>query len=273
MKILYISDLDGTLLNKDVELSENTKAGINKIVASGDYFTAATARSYATVKSILSGVKVNAPIVLMNGVCIYNTEKEAYEKVCLINRDCKEKLIRAIKGEQVSIFVYVLEGNELSTYYENVHTKEGEEFIKEREIKYNKVFTQVKSFVDIIDKNWIYMSVADTQENLQGIFDRIEKESDLHIEYYHDIYNLEHMYLEVCSCEASKFSAVTYLREKYGYDKIIGFGDNLNDIPLSKACDEFYAVANAKDEVKKVANAILDSNNDDGVIKYILNKK
>jgi len=71
--------------------------------------------------------------------------------------------------------------------------------------------------------------------------------------------------MEVSSAKASKYNAVMFLRRKYGFDKIVGFGDNLNDLPLFRACDETYAVENARDEVKSAATGIIPSNTENGV--------
>lgn len=62
-----------------------------------------------------------------------------------------------------------------------------------------------------------------------------------------------------------------WLREYIDVDKVIGFGDNLNDIPFFEACDESYAVANAREEVKQKATGIIGTNIEDGVIKQLNN--
>jgi len=50
---------------------------------------------------------------------------------------------------------------------------------------------------------------------------------------------------------------------------VVGFGDNLNDLPMFDACDECYAVANAKSEVKEKSTAIIGGNDGDGVVKWM----
>jgi hypothetical protein len=49
----------------------------------------------------------------------------------------------------------------------------------------------------------------------------------------------------------------------------VGFGDNLNDLPLFEACDIKVAVENAKPEVKAASDFICGSNEDDGVVKWM----
>ena len=72
MKVLYISDLDGTLLNREAELSEYTARHLNALIENGVHVSVATARTAATCERILKDVHFNTPIILMNGVLIYD---------------------------------------------------------------------------------------------------------------------------------------------------------------------------------------------------------
>lgn len=49
------------------------------------------------------------------------------------------------------------------------------------------------------------------------------------------------------------------------------FGNGKNDIDMFQVADESYAVENACDELKKYATGIIDSNDNDGVAKWIEN--
>ena len=75
MKTLYISDLDGTLLNNNAEITDNSKKLLNEFLSSGNYFSVATARTAATVVDMFKGTGLCTPIALMNGVCVYDTHK------------------------------------------------------------------------------------------------------------------------------------------------------------------------------------------------------
>ena len=65
-EILYISDLDGTLLNTKAEVMPETVRLINEAVAAGAKFSFATARTAVTAVPITSGLNINVPVVLMN---------------------------------------------------------------------------------------------------------------------------------------------------------------------------------------------------------------
>lgn len=269
MKTLYISDLDGTLLNEYAEISDYTAKSLNSLIEKGMYFSVATARTNATVVKMLKNVNMNVPVVLMNGVATYSLSDETYVNVESISRKGKRALFDTIKEHIHSGFVYCIENNVLSTFYENTDSPNAVEFIREREKKYNKKFTKVRSFDECMDKNVVYYSIDDKKEKLEAAYEALCRCEDLRIEFYRDIYNTEHWYLEVCSAAASKKNAVESLKKNCNFDRVISFGDNLNDLPMFEISDEAYAVENAKDEVKRKATAVIGRNTDDAVAKFL----
>ena len=69
---------------------------------------------------------------------------------------------------------------------------------------------------------------------------------------------------------ASKSHAILQLKELLHCDKVVVFGDGINDIPMFKIADECYAMANAIDDLKQIATAVIDSNENDGVAKWLV---
>ncbi|MDD4496220.1 MAG: HAD-IIB family hydrolase, partial [Eubacteriales bacterium] len=269
MKTLYISDLDGTLLNQNAELSEYTAAALNRLIETGVHFSVATARTAATSVLMLENVAINVPIVLMNGVLIYDMQEKRYIKRELLSKEKTAKILTAMKITGQIGLMYALDGDELVTYYERIYSDALQDFIDERVQKYNKKFVQIHDFADA-DTDVIYFCYMDICENINRLYAALESISGLRIEKYQDIYSGGDLwYMEVFSDTASKYNAVQFLREQYGFDKIIGFGDNLNDLPLFAACDECYAVANAKPEVKEKATAVIGANTEDGAVKWM----
>jgi Cof subfamily protein (haloacid dehalogenase superfamily) len=267
MKTLYISDLDGTLLNSHAELSEQTINTLNRAYESGVHFTIATARTAATSVHMLQRVKINTPAILMNGVLIYDFVEKKYIKKELLDKDTIKKVLDVMTAEGQTGLMYTLENEELNTYYERLDNTALKSFIDERIQKYNKQFTK-KEF-RIVDSQVIYFCFLSDSDSIHRLHDSMSAIDGLRIEMYKDIYSDDLWYLEVFSETASKHNAVQYLRKHYGFDKIVGFGDNLNDIPLFAACDECYAVANAKPEVKEIATGIIGSNDGDGVARWL----
>lgn len=267
--ILYISDLDGTLLDINASVSGQTAEMLNEFIIHGGNFSYATARTAATALVITKEIKINVPVVLMNGVCIFDTITNEYVKIESIEHNALYQMLIILKKFRLSGFLFSIQDSILQTYYENTDSENARRFVEERQKKFGKVFTKVSDFLNCLDKNIIYYSVTDRYDVLEKVYSSLLSVEGIHIDFYRDVYDENYWYLEVCSYKASKYNAIRYIREKYRFDKVIGFGDNLNDIPMFKACDEAYAVENAKDEVKKHADGIIPSNTANGVARKI----
>ena len=63
---------------------------------------------------------------------------------------------------------------------------------------------------------------------------------------------------------------VKWLKEIISCDKVICFGDAINDISMFAIADEAYAVADANLQLKQISTGIIGSNNDDGVALWLL---
>lgn len=268
MKTLYISDLDGTLFNNNAELSDFTIKTINSFTEKGGLFSAASARTFFTAMQILKPLKPSIPLVLMNGVMVYDLLKEEALNVYYFSDEAVKALNNALEKHNMTGFLYTFENNEQYTYYTEIFSDHAREFIELRIDRYNKEFKQVKSFRGI--ENVIYFSVAAEREKIEPLYKELKDCSELSAEFYRDVYNEGFWYLEFSSKEASKKNAVLWLKEKYNIDKIVSFGDNYNDLSMFEISDECYAVSNAKEDVKKAATAVIDSNINDGVVKWIL---
>lgn len=268
-KTLYISDLDGTLLNGSAELSEYTTAALNALIAKGLHFTVATARTAASALTILDGVEWNIPLVLMNGVLIYDTKQKLYIQTHALAAETAMSVITLFKSLGVTGLMYQLSDSEQKTYYETLEHKPLRDFVEERISRYNKKFLQTNSFSDIPPEQIIYFTLLDTLENIQRVHNELSSLTCISYIMYKDNYSPDLWYLEIHSDKASKQSGTNYLREAYDFDRVIGFGDNLNDLPMFEACDVRVAVDNAKPEVKAAAGYICGSNNTDGVARWL----
>jgi hydroxymethylpyrimidine pyrophosphatase-like HAD family hydrolase len=84
---------------------------------------------------------------------------------------------------------------------------------------------------------------------------------------YLNIYNGLYC-LEIFDVQANKSNALLRLKRLLGVDKVIAFGDNHNDTEMMRIADHCYAPDNAVDDVKAMANEILDSCDNDGVARF-----
>ena len=81
----------------------------------------------------------------------------------------------------------------------------------------------------------------------------------------------EEYWCEIMPKKATKGKAILILKNLLNCDKIISFGDAINDIPMFQISDECFAVENAVDELKKYSNGIIRSNDNNGVAYWLEN--
>ena len=110
--------------------------------------------------------------------------------------------------------------------------------------------------------------VFDEYEKIKSIAEEISKIDGINVNYYRDVYE-DCYFLEAYSSEASKANGIKYLSKYINYDKVVCFGDNVNDIPMFELADESYATSNAADEIKKIATDVIGSCEEDGVAEFL----
>jgi Cof subfamily protein (haloacid dehalogenase superfamily) len=271
MKTLFISDLDGTLFGDDAELSEYTVDTLNKLIDDGLHFTVATARSpWSIVK--LKRLKLKLPAVLMNGVCVFDIENSKFLHVEAIDNSLFCRLLPIIHEYDLSGFLYMIKDNILEVFYENIHTPNAKAFMQERQTLFGKRFTRAYPYTEYGFSGMmpVYYSVCDRSEVLEPFYNRVKEFEGLRVEFYRDNYNPGLFFMEILAKKASKAYSVDYLKKAYGFDRVVVFGDNLNDLPMFSGADYSLAVANAHESAKNAADEIIKSNAENGVAEWLL---
>ncbi len=266
-KTLYISDLDGTLLSPEPAITGGTADIINALAAKGMNFTFATARSIYSAVPITSALDINVPCILMNGVSIYDIRAGRYIKNEFIEPAASEEVLTAFENHGVECFMYRIDKEILTCYYAELTTKVMRSFAEVRKHQYKKPFVQCR-LEDHADEYAVYFTSTGPYEALYPVMQEVEKIPGVDHAFYLDVYN-NSWYLEVFSHRASKSNGLRFLRDAYGYDEIVAFGDNLNDLPMFEEADISVAVGNAREEVKAAADIVIGSNSEDGVAEWL----
>lgn len=264
--ILYISDLDGTLLTNSARISPTSKDLINKAMDNKIKFTIATARTPATVVNILEGININMPVITMNGSTIYDMKANKYLYYSTIDNNLLSPLQALIKEENIDPFIYCMKDNHLFVYHNKLTHPYQISFYKERNSTSYKTFLE-KPLPD--NSEVLYFTIMDYENKVASLYERIKDIEGLSITKYKDTYNKDIMNLEIYHSSSSKANAIKYLKNYFHFDKLVTFGDNLNDIPMFQVSDECYAVENAVDELKQIATNIIGANTEDSVAHFI----
>lgn len=266
MKTLYLSDLDGTLLNSEQRVSEKSCEILNRLIDKGLLFSYATARSAVTSVKATKGLSAKIPIIVYNGV--FTIDSGTGERILsnMFSRDEALWIYDVLLKHGIDPIVYsVINGVEKFSYIAERCTFGMREFLDTRK---NDVRERIATTEEEMREGEIfYFTCIDDVEKLSPACEILEKK--FRCIFDKDIYS-GNQWLEVLPKSATKANAALELKKHFGCDRLVVFGDGMNDIQMFEAADECYAVANASSQLKAVADGVIGSNNKDSVARFIL---
>lgn len=264
MKTLYVSDLDGTLLRSEQRTSDYTNLVINDFVSCGGLFSYATARSNFTASKVTEGMSASFPLIVYNGVFILDNQSgEIIEKTIFDKEEAVKVLEELDKGGVHPIVYALIDGKERFSYIPSQINAATAEFVESRNDIRKRT---VDSMEELKQGELFYITCIDEPEKLEPFYNAYKDR--FHCFYHCDIYSGE-QWLEIIPKDASKANAIKKLAQILECEKIVVFGDAVNDMDMFAIADEAYAVGNAAPELKKRATAVLGTNDEDSVAKWL----
>ena len=270
-RTLYVSDLDGTLLNSDSVISEESSHIINHLINRRDaQFTVATARTPATVVPLLGNLDVRLPYIVMAGAAMWDNVKSDYRFTNPIPQPTVESVCAVCERSGIHPFVYRRHGNVLRVHHYGELSASEAEFVAERRNSPFKEFILDDHDYTTSDDEALLIFSMHGFDHLERIYAQIRREVACSPICYHDIFGPETGIMEIYSCGTSKANAIKRLAAEIGAERIVVFGDNLNDIPMMQIADYSVATANAVDAVREFADEVTGTNDADSVARWIL---
>lgn len=259
---LVAMDMDGTLLRDDKSISDRTKKTIQEAKDKGAIVVLATGRPIEGVTKYLKELNMHTDsdyVLSYNGALVQKTKnKEVISKVSL-------------KGEDYHYLKNI--SDELGV---NIHAfceKKG--LITPKNSKYTEVEAEINNIdINVLDINEtknddviIKIMMIDEPEILGAAIEKLPKE----IYEKYTVVRSTPYFLEFLNKNANKGVGVELLAKYLGIkqDEIITLGDADNDLHMIEYAGLGIAMGNAFDSVKKIANYITDTNENDGVAKAI----
>ncbi len=268
MKTLYISDLDGTLLNKEGCISDYTIETINKLIDQGMNFTYATARSLVSATPITKNLNLNLPLIIYNGTFIIDGKSGKFIHKNIFNYLQVEFVKNIMKKNKINPMVYALvDGKERVTIINEKLNDGMKEYLTKR--KDDPRINLTNDLHSLYQGEVYYFTVIGSYQELNSVYDMLKDNVNYNVTFQQEIYRDEY-WLEIMPKTASKANAILKLKEILKCDEIVCFGDAINDLEMFKVSNQSYAMENAVDQLKKHATAIIDSNENDGVANWLI---
>lgn len=260
---LFVTDMDGTLLDNDGKVSPESARIISELTRKGAMITVATARTPATVEVLLADTDIDIPAIVMTGAAMWDRKSKSYVNVKYHDEAALPSLIGEFHLAGVNPFIYVLGSDDgMLRVYHN-----GEMTAKERKFYDDRSDLGLKRF--ILDSpegekcpipGTVLVFALGDADVIEGIAKRLNEDCRFSVSCYRDNFNKNMAYIEVFGKDVSKSAAVLELKDMLHADSLTVYGDNLNDISMLGVADDAVAVANAVPEVLARADRQIEPN-------------
>ena len=268
---LYITDLDHTFLRSDHSISNFSKKIWNE-KAQNHILSVATARSYQKTRDFLDTLRLDAPLILLDGTMVVTADKKIID-LKTMSKELGDAVIEEGLKFGIDPFIIGLKDMELNEAFLYPRTlNEHQKFVlkgykNDPRMQFNPSNKSMKMNLKIVyfgEKAVLEPLSISLKKNFQNSI-----EVKLSPENYSNGY-----FLTILHPHGDKAHALEKVLEYVERDAkdLTVFGDSLNDIAMFKLANTAVAVSNALDEVKAVADIILPhSNDEDAVAKYLEN--
>lgn len=254
---LIVSDMDGTLLNANEEVSPLFLKQFERLKALNIHFVAASGRQYNSIAQKLQSIKDQITIVGENGGVIKKENKTLF----LQTFDSK-KVVELIPHLRKIKNTFIILCGENKAFIESRNPN----FIGMFKEYYNaheivKDLTSIPTHQPIIK-----IALYHSESSEQFIYPSIKQFKD---EYLLKISGKN--WLDISNLNSNKGTAIKFLQEKMNIspNQTMVFGDYLNDIEMLEVAKFSFAMKNAHEEVKRTARFMTESNSNLGVEKII----
>ncbi len=271
MKKLYVTDLDGTLLNENSIVSSESENILSPLIKEGLNFTVASARTPATAVNLLRPLGLKLPVVLMDGAMVFDIEKNITIHTNSIPQSAVEEICDMLEIVGQSALAYTIDNGKLCVYYKSFDSDIEREFAKSREGTPYKEFFKIDDYFDALENKDVIMflfCMIDLRK-IYTYYELLSATPGLFCRLYPCEHANEGYMLEVTKEGTGKGNALKDLKKKLNIEKIVAFGDNFNDMCMFEMADEAYAVKNAVSELKRIATGVIGENTKDSVAEFI----
>lgn len=254
---LVVSDMDGTLLRSNHELSSEFKTIHQQLTQKGIAFVPASGRQYYSITSYFENEQSEMAIIAENGTYVTYKGKEVFVDELPLNL-VQEIIIetRKIKGANLVLAgkhaAYVESKDEnFLTYFQNYYAKN----------------VQVDDLLQIEDEQFIKIAIHHAEGSEKNLYPALSKFDNSQLK----VVISGEVWLDIMNIDTNKGKALQELQTQLGISKeeTMVFGDYMNDIEMLKLAKYSFAMENAHPNVKKVANYEAPSNDNDGVIQVL----
>lgn len=266
---LVAIDFDGTLLTPESRISEDTLQALCQVHEHGAVLMFCTGRTLHKAEEVTQGIPFEFLLALHNGAVIVRVPQKEVLVQHSLSSEQAEIALSFLQNHEFHPTVYTLAGEEYRLYYEPFSVNEGtERFLRTKQ----SILYPCDDITISLDHGPIHIVAADQPARIQSALAELQDHlPQATLLASGGFYGGEYWFLEILSGNASKSQAIQTIADQHGIEReeVLAIGDNYNDLDMLTYAGLGIAMANAPEEIRARADAITESNGDDGVAKAL----
>lgn len=260
---MIVSDMDGTLLNSNLEISKENLDAIKAVREKGIRFCIATGRPEQLLKEYIKPLQMEDPMIMYNGSVIGHPFQEEKLYELKLETDVARDIIEFCEANDVIYMPYTKDKIISKPNYRVDFFEERNKSLPEN---LRTVFEDIRDIEEILNNsiNKILIIEQDTDKS-NSIMEKLKDYKDL------EIATSQKGFIDINPGGASKGKALQVLAKHFGVsmDEIVVFGDQDNDVSMLEIAGASVSMLNSSNNAKAAAKYSTDSNNNSGVAKWI----
>ena len=250
------SDIDGTLLNSQHQITPKTEEAIKNVLKQGIPFIPVSARPPYAITPYTEQLGAQYGMICYSGALILDKNLTALYSVILAPQDLQK--LNALLADFAHLSISYYAG--LDWFCNDVNNN----WIKQESEITGLSAKSIQG--NLTDAHKIL--VMGSAEEIQRV-EPVLKQALPHL----SIHRSKDEYLEIMNPAATKAKAIQFMEQHLGIsaEQVIAFGDNFNDLDMLQYAGLSVAMGNAPDAIKQAAKEVTTTNNEDG-IALVLNR-
>ena len=220
---LYVSALGHSLLDSDSKLSDYSKIELNRLIDDGMKFSLSTIETQATVRELLPGVRLNCPIITMDGAALYDMKKMTYLRTTPMNEAKAARIMVWCRERNIPFFSNSIDQNLLVIRFRELENEPMKHLYELKRISPYRNF--IRSETDIYS-NIVYLLIMDSENQIQKIYEELQHEpwiADYRVQKHKSKYG-DYFTLKIYDAACSRESMLRELKDVVGTEKTVTFG-------------------------------------------------
>ncbi|MFA6785553.1 MAG: Cof-type HAD-IIB family hydrolase [Sphaerochaeta sp.] len=259
---LICTDIDGTLLDGNHQITDETKHAIAKAYKQGITIALVSGRIAQSIAVLQEELDITGPLGCYSGSLVLDRGKTlashpVHWQSCL-------NVLSAIEGSGLETFVFTNESWYIDHWGPWYDVESEVSKTQGRIVPFSEMEERFSSSLELP-----YKLLCMSEDTL--LIKNMERKLKEQFSSVLNIYTSSPKYIEISQKGIDKGHAVRALCTAYGYapSQVMAIGDYYNDIGMFRAAGYAVAMDNAPDEVKQYACHITSSNKDNGLAKAI----